>query len=235
MLENFNITSLLLKRQVKISVYLPKNYNSNTDTYNSIFLLDGQNVFYDNYSDSGVSMKLASSLDETAANVIVFAIHSPKNNDWRLSEFIPFKTSNDKMDINLAFKFVDFINESLLPLLEYRYRLNDNKMLIGFNEGAISAAYLSSHIDKFNYIGLFSPIIELCSEESISLFKNIIHKKIIHLYYGGLDEEISNMGYKIFMELDSTNNQNIIFDYEANEVNDLTSWKKHIISIINKM
>lgn len=235
MLENFNVTSLLLKRHVKISVYLPKNYNGNDDKYNSIFILDGQNVFYDNYSDTGVSMKLANSLDENESKVIVFAIHSPKNNDWRLSEFIPFKTNNENMDITLSYKFVDFINDSLLPLLEYRYRLNDNKILIGFNEGAISAAYISNYIDKFNYIGLFSPIIDLCSDDAIKLFSNVIKKRIVHLYYGGLDEEISNTGYKIFQTLDKTNNQNIIFDYEPNETNDMTTWKKHIITLINKM
>ena len=152
MLENFNITSLLLKRHVKISVYLPKNYNLNNDSYNSIFLLDGQNVFYDNYSDNGFSMKLATSLDEVNANVIVFAIHSPKNNDWRLSELIPYKTSNDNMDINLAYKFVDFFEETLIPMLEYRYRLNQNRTIIGFKESSIAAAYIASHINTFNYI-----------------------------------------------------------------------------------
>jgi predicted alpha/beta superfamily hydrolase len=235
MLENFNVTSLLLKRHVKISVYLPKNYNGSSEEYNSIFLLDGQNVFYDNYADDGVSMRLASSLDEIQANVIIFAIHSPKNNDWRLSEFIPFKTSNEKMDTTLSYKFVDFINDSLLPLLEYRYRLNNNKVIIGFNEGAISAAYIASHIDKFNYVGLFSPIVDLCHDDAIDLFSNIVQNKIVHLYYGGLDDKFVDVGYKIFQNLDKSNNQNVIFDYETNEENNMSSWKKHILSLISKM
>ena len=54
MLENFNITSLVLKRHVKISVYLPKHYNENNNPYNSIFLLDGQNIFFDNCIIGGV-------------------------------------------------------------------------------------------------------------------------------------------------------------------------------------
>ena len=70
MLENFNITSLVLKRHVKISVYLPKHYNENNNPYNSIFLLDGQNIFFDNYADNGVSMKLANTLDENNAGFI---------------------------------------------------------------------------------------------------------------------------------------------------------------------
>lgn len=235
MLENFNVTSLLLKRHVKISVYLPKNYNGSSEEYNSIFLLDGQNIFYDNYADNGISMKLANSLDDNEANVIVFAIHSPKNNDWRLSEFIPFKTENENMDPTLAYKFVDFINDSLLPLLEYRYRLNNNRTIIGFNEGAISAAYIANHINKFNYVGLFSPVCNLCYNDTLNLFSEVVKKKIVHLYYGGLDEEFDNIGYKIFQVLDKTNNQNVVFDYEANQKNDIIVWNKHIISIINKM
>lgn len=232
MLENFNITSLLLKRHVKISVYLPKNYNLNNDSYNSIFLLDGQNVFYDNYSDNGVSMKLATSLDEVNANVIVFAIHSPKNNDWRLSELIPYKTSNDNMDINLAYKFVDFFEETLIPMLEYRYRLNQNRTIIGFKESSIAAAYIASHINTFNYIGLFSPVIDLCYEDALKLFSKVITDKIIHLYYGGTDEVYSKTCYDMFQKLDKINNQNIIFDYEADKDNSLSAWNNHIINLI---
>lgn len=235
MLENFNITSLVLKRHVKISVYLPKHYNENSNPYNSIFLLDGQNIFYDNYADNGVSMKLANTIDEYNADVIVFAIHSPKNPDWRLSEFIPFDTNNSNLDNTLANKFVDFFEETLIPLLEFRYRLNDNKAIIGFNEGAISASYIASYIDKFKIIGLFSPIIDSCKEDSINLFTKIINNKIIHLFFGGLDNKISKDCYEIFKVLDNTNNKNIILDFEENETNDISTWNKHIITFINKM
>ena len=235
MLENFNITSIVLKRHVKISVYLPKNYNSNDDKYNSLFLLDGQNVFYDNYADDGISMKLSNLLDEKEINAIIFAIHSPKNPDWRLSEFIPYNTNNDKLDNTLAYKFADYFEETLLPLLEYRYRLNDKRAIIGFKEGTISAAYISSYIDSFKYVGLFSPIINLCKEESLSLFSKIVNNKLIHLYYGGLDEIISNNSYEIFKTLDLINNQNIRLDYESNESNSIDSWKNHIIDLYNLM
>ena len=235
MLENFNLTSLILKRHVKISVYLPKNYNTNSNSYNSIFLLDGQNVFYDNYADNNSSMKLANTLDDNNVNVIVFAIHSPKNPDWRLSEFIPFDTNNQNLDNSLAYKFVNFFEETLLPLLEFRYRLNDNKAIIGFKEGAISAAYIASYINRFNTVGLFSPIITLCKNESMNLFSNIVQNKIIYLYYGGLDNTISINCYEIFKILDNINNQNIVLDYEANKDNDISSWKNHIITLINNM
>ena len=235
MLENFNITSILLKRHVKISVYLPKNYNSNNDTYNSLILLDGQNIFYDNYADSGISMKLSTTLDELEVNTIVFAIHSPKNPDWRLSEFIPYNINNDKLDHTLAYKFVDFFEETLLPLLEFRYRLNDNKAIIGFKEGSIAAAYISSYISKFKHIGLFSPTISMCKNDSMELFTKLINTRIIHLFYGEDDNEISEAAYDIFKTLDSINNQNIIFDYEQNEKNDINSWKNHIITFINNM
>ena len=235
MLENFNVTSLTLKRHVKISVYLPKNYNSNDNTYNSVFLLDGQNAFYDNYSDSGLSMKLANTLDENDIQTVIFAIHSPKNPDWRLSEFIPFNINNPNLDHTLANKFVTFFEETLIPLLEFRYRLNDNKAIIGFNEGAISASYIASYIDKFKTVGLFSPIINSCKEESINLFSKIVNNQIIYLYFGGLDNEMSESCYEIFKLLDSSNNQNIILDYEETQTNDIPAWSKHITSFINKM
>ena len=235
MLENFNVTSLVLKRHVKISVYLPKNYNDNDNSYNSLFLLDGQNVFYDNYADSNISMKLANTLDDNNTNLIVFAIHSPKNPDWRLSELIPFNTNNPNLDNTLSYKFVEFFEETLIPLLEYRYRLNDKRAIIGFKESAITASYIASYIDKFNYVGLFSPAIETCKDEAINLFSKTINSKIIYLYFGGDDVKLSTTCYEIFKILDKQNNQNIILDYEDKNTNDITSWDKYIISFSKKM
>ena len=232
MLENFNVTATKLKRLLKISVYLPKNYNNSLEAYDSLFLLDGQNVFHDTHADNEQSMQLGKLLDEENINKIVFAIHSPKNPDWRLSELIPFDLNNPNLEHVLALRFKEYILNELIPLLEVKYRLNDNKAIVGFKESAYTSLYIANDNDTFKLIGIFSPLF-LNNKEKYTI---LINNKMTYLYTGGKDDdEIDKLGYQLYQYSYKNKLDNFIFDYEALKSNSVTDWPYHIIKLIKSM
>lgn len=232
MLENFNIQATKLKRQLKMSVYLPNDYNNTLDDYDSVFLLDGQNVFHDIYADNEQSMQLAKYLDEANVNKIVFAIHAPKNPDWRLSELIPFNLDNPKLEHVLADRFKEYIVGEFIALMETKYRLSNNKAIVGFKESAYTSLYIGYNNDTFKTIGIFSPSLYKYKDEYLSIIDN----KMIYLFTGGYDDnDIESLGYSIYQYCDKNNMDNLIYDYEADKENNISSWPYHIIKLIQNM
>ncbi|MBO5712383.1 MAG: hypothetical protein J6R47_06030 [Acholeplasmatales bacterium] len=232
MLENFNITATKLKRLLKVSVYLPRNYNNTLEPLDSVFLLDGQNVFHDVHADNEKSMQLGNFLEEENINKIVFAIHAPKNPDWRLSEFIPFNLENPNLDHSLSIRFKEYILEELIPLLETKYRLNQNKAIIGFKESAYTSLFIGNDSETFKLIGVFSPIYINNKDE----YLNLINNKMIYLYAGGTDnDEIDELSYSIYQHSYKNNFDNFIFDYEAEKTNTIVDWPYHIIKLIKTL
>ena len=115
MIESFKINCYPLNRSIRITINLPKNYNNTNRYYPVIYFLDGQNVFNDKDSLSGISLNLTNTIDkleEINKSAIYVCIASAIDKEKREKEY--------KEDI-----LYEFILNEIHPLIKMRYRINN--------------------------------------------------------------------------------------------------------------
>lgn len=227
MIESFKIIAKELKRGVRLTVYLPLDYNKTNKKYDVIYMLDGQNLFSGIYNHNN-NINLNDLFDELNLDRIVVAIHSPENPKWRLSELVPFDLG-EGYENTLCEGFKDYILNSLIPLLKEKYRMNSFPSLFGFEESSVLALTL---IDKFKYIALFSPKLLGFDNELLEYIKNIKEKNI-YLYCGNDDDNIINSTLSISRILDSNKNINFYLDFIDSSSNIKEDWKDYIVKAVN--
>lgn len=232
MVENFKITAFELKRQLKISIYLPKNYNIEDKKYPVIYFLDAQ-VIFASVDDKDKEIDLPSILNDSGLECICVGIHSPKNEEWKISELVPyFKRNESKIDPSLSFIFINYLINNLHSLLGQRYRFNDDVFIFGFNEGAILALYSVGHYKFFKGGAVFSPRLDLCDGYLRDINDNFTQSSPIYLFFGGKNTENSNSFYNLFTALEERINDKVKLIYEENLENNLSSWKQYILDAI---
>lgn len=233
MVENIKITAKELKRHLKVSIYLPKNYNNNENTYPLIYALDGQIMFY-SIDNNQQKFDLASILDVASKECICIGIHSPKIEEWRISELCPYyKKDESLVDPELSINLMEYIINILHPLLKERYRISDDVYLLGFNEGAIFNLYASYHYDFFKGAGIFSPKLEICDNvlNDIKISFNVDKK--MYLYQGGNKSTNTDLFYSLYTLLEELKCKKLKLIYEEAEENTSSYWQTHILDFIN--
>jgi predicted alpha/beta superfamily hydrolase len=153
----FTITEL--KRQRLITLYLPKNYESTTERYPVIYMLDGQNLFdaYGTFAGEWqVDETLDSLLEKGIPGVIIVAIHTDQH---RLCEYSPFVFKYcEKPE---AEALLQFITQSLKPYIDGHYRTKKEKEstgIAGSSLGGLFAYYAwLNKPEIFGNAGVFSP------------------------------------------------------------------------------
>lgn len=233
MVENFKTTAVLLKRQLKISIYLPKDYNLNENKYPLIYVLDGQKMFH-SLDDNEKLFDLPSILDEMNAKCICVGIHSPKNNEWRISEVCPYYKKDDSdIDPKLSYNLANYIMNDVHSIITDRYRISDNISILGFNESALLALYMTYHFNSINSCGVFSPTLSICENVIDDINNHYDENKNIYLYHGGIDDQNTNHFYNLYTFLEKMKPNKLKLIYEENEDNTFTYWQKHICDFIN--
>lgn len=233
MVENFKIAAKELKRQLKISVYLPKNYNLSDEYYPVIYILDGQYFFQSLDNDDKV-FDISYYLDKYEKQCICVGIHSPKNNDWRISELSTFYKKDDSIiDPSLSKIFAQYLAVNLFDILKQRYRINNNVYLLGFKEGAIFNIYSIYKYGLYKGAGIFSPSLSKCENVLEYIDNNYIPNKSIYLYSGN-DEENDSF-YSLYTKLEKLNCERLLLNYEESEENSLESFEKHLLEFLDFM
>lgn len=233
MVENIKITAREIKRILKLSIYLPKNYNENNKSYPLIYVFDGQMMFH-SLDDENKTFDLPEILDSTSSECICIGLHSPKVDAWRLSELCPYyKKDESEVDPNYSYNYLYYIENILHPLLKQRYRINDNVYLLGFNEGAIASIYGSYHSDLFKGAGIFSPRLEICDGVIEDIEDCFNSSKAIYLYHGDHESKHTALFYNLYTRLEGLHCEKLKLIYEENEENNYISWQKHIADFLN--
>ena len=65
MFEFYKLYLPISKREIKIEIYIPSDYDENI-LYDSLYLLDGQNAFIDSHAAFGRSIRASKYLDFAA-------------------------------------------------------------------------------------------------------------------------------------------------------------------------
>ncbi len=214
MLEGFKINCYPLNRTIRVSVHLPKDYNSTNRFYPVLYFLDGQNLYSDQDSYRGVALDLESTimqLSDVGKDAIFIGIAAASNPQMRESEY--------KNTI-----LADFILKSIHPYLSSRYRLNSFLYVVACSTAAYTALRLIQS-EAFKGMYLISPLLPTTMEEHP--FPN---NKLYYIYYGEneLNKKVKQTALDLKKYLPEVQ---IIFD--QNEIHNESYWRKMLLPVLN--
>lgn len=146
-----------------LHVYLPRGYHETDINYPVLYMQDGQNLFIDESSYTGVSWGIPKAFEsaEGLPPHIVVGIEHPED---RLSEYSPFPAApfvEQRLKMNptgRGDRYVSFLVEKVRPFIDSTYRTKKGDQAIaGSSMGAFIAAYACfKHPDQFQKVGIFS-------------------------------------------------------------------------------
>ncbi|MCR5350478.1 MAG: hypothetical protein K6E20_05780 [Acholeplasmatales bacterium] len=253
MVEYFTIHFPKSDRDVRIEVSRPRVLDG--ITFDTLYLLDGQNAFRDTHAAFGRSIRatkaLAFAAKEMNKRIIGIAIHNMGSEKGRVSEYTPFHIENEESkrfeseNLEVCYNYCfDFVN-TLIPYIEKKYPVYkdpSHRFIYGSSLAAITALYISfTYKDTFNYIGSFSTASFLFENAFYDfLNKNIDNTKKIFLYVGKKEKSdsmyIEDTYYKSALNLYNylkDNNYKLRFVVDPNGYHNEESWDKHLLEYIN--
>ena len=149
-----------LDRFRKVWIYLPPDYNDNTDNYPVLYMHDGQNVF-----DASTSFSGEWEVDETLntlhaagdPGIIVVAVDN--GGTHRIDEYSPWVHPTYGGGEGEA--YMEFMSTTLKPFIDVTYRtLTDraNTAIMGSSLGGLISHYAAVEFQNvYGKIGIFSP------------------------------------------------------------------------------
>lgn len=199
-LSDFHATKLNNDRTIYI--YLPPNYEAGTEQrYPALYIHDGQNVFDESTSSSGVSWGLHKKADDLIAKgkipeILIVAIEfkdrtkefcyyswDKKHIEW--NEYASFDYSIEgKGD-----EYADFIIHDLKPYIDHNFRTlpdKDNTALMGASGGGFITFNMGiRQPDIFGKLGIISPsffamdidILQRLSKQSLKMWFDVGQKE----------------------------------------------------------
>lgn len=138
--QSLAFKSEILESPPKVDIYLPSDYHETAETirYPLILTLDGWAL---SQTVSGVVNHLSNTASMPKA--IVVAIDSDNEYAWGPNLYVSNSGWNNPKDSRLdgfsggeADKYLTFLEQELLPLLDSRYHTNDFRILIGMSPSA---------------------------------------------------------------------------------------------------
>jgi predicted alpha/beta superfamily hydrolase len=211
----------------RIRVLLPNHYFNSNDRYPVIYMHDGQNLFFDCESFSGVSWGIYETLSKlNLSDLIVVGID---NSDQRTSEYAPWKISKKiKYDQNiggLGDQYADFVVNTLKPKIDETYRTKigpSDTMIAGSSLGAYISCYIGfKYPDLFGIIGSFS----LASWFNEKKFLDHLKSKTLNenqRYFVSIGRfESSSNDVKNFNQIYLKNSQNLVDTLNKKGIKDI--------------
>ena len=149
-----------LDRQRTVRLYLPPNYEHETQSYPVIYMHDGQNVF-DNataYADEwGVDESLNTLAKTSGRKFIVVAIDN--GGDFRMNELSPW--TNKRFGEAQGNAYMQLIVDVVKPYIDNNYRTKadvKNTAIMGSSMGGLMTHYaIHNYPDVFGKAAIFSP------------------------------------------------------------------------------
>jgi hypothetical protein len=200
----------------RIRILLPDQYYDSKENYRVLYMHDGQNLFIDSESYSGVSWGIYETLCKHQIND--FIIVGIDNSDLRRSEYSPWKISKkfhlDEDIGGLGDLYSDFLIHKVKPKIDqtYRTKLNpEDTMLAGSSLGALISCYIGSkYPNLFGIIGSFS----LASWFNEKMFLDDLQSKTLdpnQKYFVSIGKhETSSKDIKNFNQIYLNNSLNLV-------------------------
>ncbi len=209
MIEYYRLYLPKSKREVRIQISLPRIKDN--IIFDTLYLLDGQNAFKDNTSAYGRSIRANKQLNFAAKHlrkrIIGIAIYNSGSDMGRVNEYSPWKMekplinewSNNNPKICMNF-YDDFIS-TIIPFIEKKYNVSQDRYIYGSSLGAVMAAYMCLNDDTFKACGLFSLasfLFESEFDKFLDLKMPTSKNKRIFLYVGKNESSDSMENHEIY-------------------------------------
>lgn len=243
MIQTFNITIPPLTGEAtrRGYIYLPDNYDTETDTrYPVMYMFDGHNVFYDEDATYGTSWGMADYLKNNPTDIIIIAIECNHEGTKRLSEYTPFDFYYEPVgDIKASGKkYMDWLTNTLKPAVDNELRtLKDRKntIICGSSMGGLMALYGATVYNRFfNHAICLSPSLWIAPDKLYAMIDKakLNHETCIYMDYGS--RELSNHEGVENVLLETT--RRLICDKKANATlriiqggtHSEASWRKQV-------
>ncbi len=157
-----NWYSQTLNANHDIFIYTPPSYGENgSERYPVVYMHDGQNLFYDDDSATGVSWNVGGAMDQGASDASIHEaiIIGIANNDNRTAEYTPVADPDDGGGD--ADAYLDFIVNELKPQMDQQFRTFSDAghtAMIGSSLGGLVTAYAgATRSGTFGFVGVMSP------------------------------------------------------------------------------
>jgi predicted alpha/beta superfamily hydrolase len=199
-IEIFNTCLTPFKTDVNFHVMLPDGYDTHNKRYPVLYFHDGQDVFYDEESVSGESLRYAqyySNFARFLPSAIIVAIDCPLNNTKRTAQYTPYTKSFEVKDKNFepfiegkGNEYLKWVVDELKPWIDVNYLTRPEREFTGI--GGYSTASMLSFYTLFVYPDVFTRMISLsgsyyiwmdCLKETMAK-SNLGHVKYIYLDVG---------------------------------------------------
>ena len=240
------------KQDRTIRVYLPSTYLNEKKRYPVLYMHDGQNVFRDEESIRGVSLRVGDYLDETGLEIIVVGIDLNTTGQERVNEYCPWVNGEfSKKLLGQACSsggkgeaYLDFVVNELKPLIDQKYRtLENDTSMAGISLGGLISTYAACRYPLiFSKVAVLSPAFYRNQEEIEKLIRNSDLSAIERYYMdcgtkeAGQEEEIS----EIFLGTNQAVNEilrekvpNLKFTILDDFVHDYSDFKKRIPEVLS--
>lgn len=253
MIEYYRLYLPKSRREVKMEVSVPR-YRANI-TFDTLYLLDGQNAFKDSHAAFGKSIRAAKALGfaakEMNKRILGVAIYNSGSDMGRINEYTPFPIDNPadinwiNHDVQNCFNFCDDFISTIIPFIEKKYKTFEDmrhRFIYGSSLAAVTAIYLGVHYPHtFSYIGAFSTASFLFERRFFEFMENSrLSEKNIFLYVGKKEDSDNvydsciyvHSSFKIYEYLKKRQvRTRLVIDTEGNH-NEAT-WERHILDFIN--
>ena len=159
--ESIELQSTVLKEKRTILIHLPAGYNQSQNKYPVLYLLDGESHFH---HATGITQFLSMS-GIIPQMIVVAIINTDRARDLSPSRIADIPTSGG------ADKFLKFLRDELIPVVEKNYRTHPFRILNGHSLGGLFTIHtLLTRPDTFNAYLVTSPYL-LWNQSS--LLKNL--------------------------------------------------------------
>lgn len=190
-----------LKRNIKIVISIPRNYDKAKIMYDTLYVLDGQNCFKDHDSSFGTSLHMGKYLSIMAKHnhrICCVALYNAGSDLGRLNEYAPFLVTRrsskewEKQNIEVFKAFEKDFFEVIVPFIQNNFPVSlkaKDTFIFGSSLGALCASYFANHHpDVFGGVGLFSNCPFLCEEAYFKDLDKHHNKKCRTFIYVGMKE-----------------------------------------------
>ena len=175
MIERFLISFEPSTDERWVSVHLPEDYQQSDERYPVMYMFDGQNAFESHSDDYDGTWNLHRFLMRWDKPIIVVALQSSDEGDRRMAEYSPYPLA-PKRWAGLGARgreTLDFIAETLKPLIDARYRTIPTRActgVMGGSMGGLMSLYaVCERNDVFSKAACVSPALGECREQMLAL------------------------------------------------------------------
>ncbi|MDZ7288791.1 MAG: alpha/beta hydrolase-fold protein [candidate division KSB1 bacterium] len=170
------ITSAIVQQEYDLYIHLPRGYGKTNDSYPVLYLLDAQwdfplvtaiygSQFYDGFLPGLVIVG------------ITWGGKNPNHDSLRARDLTPTNAAALRQSGG-APKFLAFIKKELIPFVESKYRVSDDRTLMGSSFGGLFTLYaLFNETELFHRYVLTSPALGWDNEVIYAYEKNYAEKR----------------------------------------------------------